>query len=629
MVQNSVVGAWPGVTRPAPLARFDDLISGTAWEFAAVERELVAFGSQDVPALLDEVERSAREGWWAVGYVAYEAASGLDPTLATRSGAGALPLAWFGLTTGPARVPTVDRLAGSSRGRASWSPEWDATRHRSAVGVVRDHIAAGQTYQVNLTTRLSAPAPGCPLGLYRDLAVAQRAAHHAYLDTGRFVIASASPELFFETRAGGAIGMRPMKGTAPRGRHRVEDEAAVARLRSSAKERAENVMIVDLVRNDLARVAVPGTVTVPHLLRPERFETVYQLTSDVTARLRDDVGLTDVFRALFPCGSVTGAPKARTMQIIREVEDGPRGAYCGAIGFVAPHGADVRTHFSVAIRTVVIDRDEDSASYGAGGGITWDSDPAAEYEELLSKARVLSRRPADFELIETMRHERAHGLHFLDAHLTRLAASADYFGFRFDQAGVRRALASKLDGAGDCRVRVRCERGGGVSVDIEPLPGTSEEPVGLVVDREPVDTSSCWPFHKTSRRAPYDARLARHPEADDVLLVNGAGEVTESCRANLAVRLDGVWYTPPVSCGCLPGIERTRLVDAGVLRERPIRVTDLRRAEALALVSSLRAWRAAVLVGQSTSRAAAAGWRRRASSTAAATRTASADARTS
>ncbi len=575
-----------------PWARFDDFVAGSALRFPGVQQVLVARRPAEVATVLDEVERRTSAGAWAFGFVAYEAAPGLDPVLATREPVDGLPLAWFGITAAPRDADVVHPDPGG-RPAVSWAPEWDAQHHREAVREVRSRIAAGETYQCNLTTRLTRALDGDPEKLYRDLALAQRGAYNAYLDTGRFVVASASPELFFETRDD-QILMRPMKGTAARGRTVTEDERIVARLRASPKERAENVMIVDLVRNDLARIAVTGSVTVPRLLHAERFETVHQLTSDVTARLRPDVGLTGIFRALFPCGSVTGAPKARTMELIRTVEDAPRGVYCGAIGVVAPPGAPFRARFSVAIRTVLLDREQGSATYGTGGGITWGSRPAAEYAELLAKARVLDTRPREFHLLETMRHE-AGRLRSLDAHVARVAASADYFGFRFDAAAVRAVLAARLTDAGDARVRLRCYRDGTVGVDVEELPAPATGPVRLAIDPVPIDATACWPHHKTSLREPYTSRLARHPAADDVVLVNERGEVTESCTANLAARLGGQWWTTPLESGCLPGIERARLVDDGVLRERILGPADLHRAEDLALVNALRGWRPATL----------------------------------
>jgi para-aminobenzoate synthetase/4-amino-4-deoxychorismate lyase len=371
--------------RPTVTARFDDLRAGTALAFTDLAYDLVATRPEHVPQVLAEVERATRQGWWAFGFLAYEAAAGLDPGLAVHDPVPGLPLAWFGISAAPESVPVVTPPPARAYRMGPWQYQWDAARHAGAVAAVRRHIAAGETYQCNLTTRMTAAAEGDLSGLYADLALGQGGAYNCYLDLGRFVLASASPELFFRVD-GDRLTMRPMKGTAPRGRTMTEDERIVARLRASAKERAENIMIVDLVRNDVARLAVTGSVAVTSLCRAERYRTVHQLTSEVTARLRPGTGLTGVFGALFPCGSVTGAPKPRTMRLIRDLEDGPRGVYCGAIGMVTPAGA----RFNVAIRTVLADRDTGTATYGTGGGITWSSHAGAEYAELRAKAAVLS-----------------------------------------------------------------------------------------------------------------------------------------------------------------------------------------------------------------------------------------------
>ena len=338
--------------------------------------------------MLTEVDRSTESGAWAFGFVSYEAAAGLDPALTVHAPVNGLPLVWFGISDEPVSVPVVKRGARREYSAGPWSVGWTADQHRDAVGAVRERIAAGDTYQVNLTTRMTAPVCGDLAAFYADLALAQCGSYNAYLDVGRFVVAGASPELFFELRDG-RLRTRPMKGTSPRGRTRAEDAAFAQRLRDSAKDRAENIMIVDLMRNDLASVARTGTVEVASLCRLESYQTVHQLVSEINARLRAGVGLADAFRALFPSGSVTGAPKIETMRLIRELEPAPRGVYCGAVGFVAPAGATVRARFNVAIRTVVIDRTTHTAVYGTGGGITWASDPAAEYAELLTKAELL------------------------------------------------------------------------------------------------------------------------------------------------------------------------------------------------------------------------------------------------
>ncbi|WP_052711096.1 aminodeoxychorismate synthase component I [Pseudofrankia sp. DC12] len=376
--------------RSHPTARFDDLRAGVAWELGPPAFVLETSRPAEVAPLLAELERATTDGWWAYGFLAYEAAAGLDPGLAVHPGVAGLPLAWFGVCSAPVVVTPVRPADGGAYHLGHCELAWDEDTHRDRVEAVRRYIAAGETYQTNLTTRLTAEADGDPRALYADLALGQRGAYNAFVDTGRFVVASASPELFFEVD-GRDVRTGPMKGTAGRGATPAADAAILAALRASEKERAENIMIVDLLRNDLARLAETGGVRVTSLCRAERFETVYQLTSRVTARLRPEVGLVDVFRALFPCGSVTGAPKRRTMEIVRELEDGPRGVYCGALGLVAPPRARFQARFSVPIRTAVLDRATGHVDYGTGGGITWDSEPAAEYAELCAKARVLTR----------------------------------------------------------------------------------------------------------------------------------------------------------------------------------------------------------------------------------------------
>jgi para-aminobenzoate synthetase/4-amino-4-deoxychorismate lyase len=372
-----------------PWARFDDLRAGTALRCPPPFQVLTARTPEDVVPVLAEVERATAAGHWAFGYLGYEAAAGLDTALPVAAGdPDGPPLAWFGLCGPPTDVPPADAVPAPWTAPPDWQPDWSDADHRHAVDRVREHIAAGDSYQVNLTDRLRARFDGDPAELYAGLARAQGGAHHAYLDLGRHVIASASPELFFEWD-GERLRTRPMKGTAARGRTPDDDRRQGDRLRASPKERAENLMIVDLLRNDLSRVARVGSVDVPGLFVLERYPTVWQLTSEITARTRADVGLVDVFRALFPCGSVTGAPKRASMQLIRDLEPGPRGVYCGAIGLVAPPGSAFRARFSVAIRTVVLDRETRAAVYGAGGAITWGSDPTAERAELLAKAAIL------------------------------------------------------------------------------------------------------------------------------------------------------------------------------------------------------------------------------------------------
>jgi para-aminobenzoate synthetase / 4-amino-4-deoxychorismate lyase len=583
---------------PYGWARFDDLRTGTAVRCPVPDRILVAEHADEVVGVLAEVERATDAGRWAFGYVAYEAAAGLDPQLPVHSSTPmGMPLAWFGICDQPFPVPPLEptRPIGvrTTPGTAQWHPTWTAAGHADGVARIQERIAAGDTFQCNLTVRMAGRVAGDPFDLYRDLALGQRGAHNAYLDLGRFVVASASPELFFERR-GDDVLLRPMKGTARRGRHGDEDRRLAGALRASPKERAENVMIVDLMRNDIARVAEIGSVDVPALFTVERYETVLQLTSDVTARLRPGTGLVEMFRALFPCGSVTGAPKTSSMEVIRSVEPGPRGVYCGAIGLVGPPDAPVRVRFNVAIRTAVVDTATGEAVYGTGGGITWSSEAAAEHDEVLTKAAVLHARPREFELMETMRYEPPRGLRNRDRHLQRLAESAEHLGFRFDLPDAREALGSRLDGDQAARVRIRLARTGALAIDVEDLADLCG-PVVLAVDDEPVDPQDMWLYHKTTCRQPYDRRRNRRPDVDDVIMLNRRGELTEVTRATLALRLDGRWWTPPVQSGCLPGVERARLLDLGLLQERTLRRPDLDRAQGVAVISSLRGWRDATV----------------------------------
>jgi para-aminobenzoate synthetase/4-amino-4-deoxychorismate lyase len=594
-------------------ARFDDL-TGSSSSFRLVEPVGVLEASRpdEVVPVLEAAEAAAGRGLWVAGFVAYEAAPGLDPRLTVRAREAddpfsGLPLAWFGMferaEDSALPIPRDDGVLAAPEG--TWVPSTARDRYEDAIRRIRDLIAAGETYQVNHTMRLRSRVEGDVRGLYRDLVYAQRGAYASYLDLGRYRILSASPELFFERR-GDTIVTRPMKGTAPRGRWPAEDLVAAERLLASAKDRAENAMIVDLLRNDLGRLARPGSVSWDDVFEAERYETVWQLTTTVSATLPADTTTVDVFRALFPSGSVTGAPKVRTMEIVAELEDGPRGVYCGAVGYLAPTSSgrpDAR--FNVAIRTVTVDTATAGAEYGAGGGITWGSDPAGEYDEAIAKAQVLTARRPPFELLETMRFEPGAGVRHLDRHLARLGASASYFRFAFDEDDLRAALERAVSSAParPCRVRLSLAREGTVRVASTALEPEAE-PVRIAVDTVPQDPRDVFLFHKTSRRERYREATARHPDADDVLLVNDRGEVTESTIANVAVRLEGRWWTPPLEAGLLPGIGREVAIEDGRLAERPIPIAEVLASDEVALVSDTRGWRRAALMPSGAVRAA-------------------------
>jgi para-aminobenzoate synthetase/4-amino-4-deoxychorismate lyase len=587
-------------------ARFDDLVPGAERSFRLVEPVgiLEARRPSEVAGVLEAAEAAASRGLWAGGFVAYEAAPGLDPELSARvrppdDPFAAMPLAWFALFERREHVPLPEppRAEPPPAGPSPWRPSVDRTTYDVAIERIRELIAAGHTYQVNHTIRLRATIAGDERAFYRDLCLAQRGGYAAYLDLGRYRVLSASPELFFRVD-GDRITTRPMKGTAPRGRWLAEDEEIAAALLASGKDRAENAMIVDLLRNDLGRICRPGSVAVERMWEPERYETVWQLTSTIAGELRPGTSLPDVFRSLFPSGSVTGAPKVRTSQIIADLEDSARGPYCGALGYLAPTGSgEPSANFNVGIRTVVLDGQTRMAEYGVGGGITYDSSAAGEYEEILAKARVLTAARPAFELFETLAHEPAEGFRHLEEHLERMGASARYLGFRFEPEAAVAALKAAAGGhAGACRVRLALGRDGELDTTVQDLPPAPDDAVRVALDDEPVDPSDLWLFHKTTRRAPYERRRERRTDVDDVLLVNDRGEATESTIANLAVRIDGRWVTPPIEAGLLPGTYRAVLLREGSLEERPVTIEEVRAASELALVSSVRGWRPAVLV---------------------------------
>ncbi|MEH3076850.1 MAG: chorismate-binding protein [Quadrisphaera sp.] len=384
---------------------------------------------------------------------------------------------------------------------------------------------------------------------------------------------------------------------------------------ASAKERAENVMIVDLLRNDLHRVCEPGSVEVTELLAAQTYPTVHQVVSTVEGRLREGTSTLELFRALFPCGSVTGAPKASTMRAVAELERSPRGVYCGAVGWLAPPGKPVTARFSVAIRTAVVTGGPGGAevAYGSGSGVTWGSRAGAEHREVVAKAAVLGHREEPHGLLETLAHRPGLGLVDVERHLRRLCASAAFCGLPLDAAAARAALddavartragAPDRDGAAataPLRVRLELSADGALSATAVPLPSSSS-PVRLVVDGVPrVRSGDWWPRHKTTRRGWIDAlraghRVGEHGGPDEVVWTNERGEVCEASTANLAVHLDGRWWTPPVECGVLPGVLRERLLESAQLELRVLHPDDLRRAERLAVLSSLRGWRPAVL----------------------------------
>lgn len=586
----------PSSSAEPPRVRFDSLDPARgprSLRFGGYRETLVARRLSDVLPLLRRVEEAVGKGLHAAGFLAYEAAPAFDPALVTRPPDPRLPLAWFALYAERAEISALEDVPDEPFSLGEWRPSLGPEAYAARVDAIRELIAAGDTYQVNFTLRLHARFAGSDAGLYAALCRAQRGAYGALLRLGGLSVVSASPELFFRW-AEGELELRPMKGTRPRGRWEEEDEALAAELVASPKERAENLMIVDLLRNDAGRVSEWGSVRVPRLFEAERYETVHQLTSTVRSRTLPGTSLTDVLRALFPCGSVTGAPKVRTMEVVRDLEGGPRGVYTGAIGFVSPGEAV----FSVGIRTLLVDHARGTAELGVGSGVTYDSGAAAEYRECLDKARFAAHPPAGFELLETLLHEPTGGFFLLDGHLARMAASARYFGFAWDEARVRGALRDAVSGApGEAlRVRLLLARGGEARLETLPLAPAAASPARVTLSARPVDSRDPFLCHKTTRREVYSTRAAERPDCEDVVLVNERGEVTEATLANVVVRIGGALWTPPREAGLLPGVFRRHLLESGEVRERTLRPEALAGAEEVWLVNSVRRWRRATVV---------------------------------
>ena len=543
---------------------------------------IVAERVDDVRPALRAVQNAVNAGEWAAGFVSYDAAPAFDSALTVRSGAE-LPLLWFGIFDTPATPPPPGEI--SAYTVSPFTPSFTRQAHSDGVAAIRDAIAAGDVYQVNHTFKMRAYFDGDAHGLFEHLRRAQTPCYAADLDIGRFRILSASPELFFR-RSQNKIVTRPMKGTHKRGRWPEEDARFAENLRTSPKDRAENVMIVDLLRNDLGKIARTGSVSVPTLFHTERYPTLWQMTSTIAAEMDASVTTDDIFAALFPCGSVTGAPKVAAMREIARLEDGPRGVYCGALGYISP---DNNAIFSVAIRTLTIDTETHTAEYGVGGGIVWDSTADSEYDEALSKANLLSAEYPNFDLLETMRLGN-NGYFLRGRHVKRLLASALYFGYPVDRAALDAALdqfALSLP-KGDWRVRLTVNNSGGIQIEHAPLGELSSEPLTVALAGSPVSSKDVFLFHKTTHRAVYNHHRAAHPDAFDVLLYNEFGQLTEFTIGNLVVERNGELWTPPVHVGLLGGTFRAGLIAMGEIKERVLTREDLTPDAKIWLINSVR-----------------------------------------
>ena len=538
----------------------------------------------EVVPLLQEADRAACDGLWAALLLSYETAPAFDSAMEVHP-SNQFPLGWLAVFREPASC------AQDFKPETVPNPCWNASiawaSYATGIATIRGAIARGDCYQVNYTFPMESQFQGDAWAWYQALGAAQGAGYSAWIDLGRYQVLSFSPELFFE-REGNVLRARPMKGTAPRGRWASEDAEQRNKLETSEKNRAENLMIVDLLRNDLGRVSVPGTIRVPRLFDVERYATLFQMTSTIESVCRPGTALVDLFGALFPCGSVTGAPKISSMKMIRSVEPSPRGVYTGAIGLVRP-GGDCT--FSVAIRTLVLDTETGGAVFGVGGGITYDSTPADEYDECLTKARFLTEAPPVFQLIETLRLEE--GDYFLPGrHVARVVESAAFFEFALEESAVCAALEAirAEHPQGIWKVRLLVSSRGEIHSEASPLIGPKDQVWRVGLATTPLDSSDRFLFHKTTHRSYYEQPIRDRPDCDDLIFWNERGEVTESSVANVVVEMDGERWTPPRSSGLLAGTFREELLAVAQIRERVIFKEQLKRAERLFLINSVRRW---------------------------------------
>jgi para-aminobenzoate synthetase/4-amino-4-deoxychorismate lyase len=598
----------------SPYVLLDDSLTqgGRSLLYAEPERLVLANTPEEVEGALDEVSAGLARGLHAAGFFSYELGYCLEPKLkGLLPRDRRVPLFWIGLFGAPRALDDaltrawLDKNGGAEHAKISdLTLSWTREQYTQAFDKVEEFIAAGDVYQINLTLKFHFAFEGDAVALYAALRRKQRVAYGAVIGAPGFNVLSLSPELFFR-REGKHMSTRPMKGTAPRGRTPREDARLKTWLAMDEKQRAENLMIVDLLRNDLGRVAKIGSVEVTDLFTVETYRSVHQMTSGISAELRSDMGLKDMLRALFPCGSVTGAPKVRAMEIIHELEPAPRGVYTGAIGHITPSGD---AQFNVAIRTVMLDAD--GGEMGIGSGIVADSKADSEFEECLLKAQFLTRPDAPFALIETIRYERGTGFHLLERHLARLQTSAAYFGYPFAREDVLQALdrEAALVETPVAMLRFLLAEDGTITVTSTAIQLPTKNTVWrFVISDQRLDEKDPFFYHKTTRRQFYDREMERQKAltgCDEVVFLNKKGELTEGTRTNLFVELDGRLFTPALTCGLLPGTLREELLDLprAAASEAVLSPQDLLGAERIYLGNSVRGLVRAELSGSEQER---------------------------
>lgn len=544
---------------------------GERYIFTQPIKELKTRDLAEVTDLLAQVESYQEQGYYVVGYVSYEAAPAFEEKLAVHK----VPLLGEYLLyfTVHDRVETspIPLTYGEVDLPSKWREQTSAEDYEKAIAQIHHHLRQGDTYQVNYTVQLKQDLSANPFAIYNRMVVEQEAGYNAYVEHDEMAVISMSPELFFEQNDR-ELTTRPMKGTTQRGVTDQEDLAQASWLEQDPKNRSENMMIVDLLRNDMNRISEVGSEHVERLCQVEQYSTVWQMTSTIKSQLRPDVDLVEIFRSLFPCGSITGAPKIATMEIIKNLEPQPRGVYCGTIGLLLPNG---RRIFNVAIRTIQLYKSQ--AIYGVGGGITWDSTWESEYREVHQKAAVLYRKQARFQLITTGRISQKQLL-FEDQHLERLTKASRYFAYPFDPEELRQKIEEECqacDSHQDYRLRISLSKSGEMKLSRQILAPLSPSFCKAKLCLQEADLNQVFTYFKTTHRP--HLSLGKQ----EIIYHNVAGELLETSIGNLVLKINGKLYTPPIRLGILPGIYRQHLLERGRVEEKVLTLADLNHAEAI------------------------------------------------
>ncbi|CBZ00349.1 chorismate binding enzyme, putative para-aminobenzoate synthetase [Streptococcus oralis Uo5] len=544
---------------------------GERYTFTQPIKELKTRDLSEVADLLAQVESYQEQGYYVVGYVSYEAAPAFEEKLAVhKAPLLAEYLLYFTVhdrvETSPIPL-TYEEVDLPSK----WQEETSAENYEKAIAQIHHHLRQGDTYQVNYTVQLKQDLSANPFAIYNRMVVEQEAGYNAYVEHDEMAVISMSPELFFEQN-NRELTTRPMKGTTQRGVTDQEDLAQASWLEQDPKNRSENMMIVDLLRNDMNRISEVGSEHVERLCQVEQYSTVWQMTSTIKSQLRPDVDLVEIFRSLFPCGSITGAPKIATMEIIKDLEPQPRGVYCGTIALLLPNG---RRIFNVAIRTIQLHKGQ--AIYGVGGGITWDSTWESEYHEVHQKAAVLYRKQARFKLITTGKINQKQLL-FENQHLGRLTKASRYFSYPFNPEDLRQKIEEECqacDSHQDYRLRIILSKSGEIELSRQLLAPLSPSFCKAKLCLQEADLNQAFTYFKTTHRPHLNL------DKQEIIYHNAAGELLETSIGNLVLKINGKLYTPPIRLGILPGIYRQHLLETGQVEEKVLTVPDLEQAETI------------------------------------------------